>query len=156
MMAKVSITSTIFNTMKLELLFFYVHRNRWRPSDQPYDWRRPPWMRRWLMRPVYVQKSPGQWEQRMVVAVADVAAPFLSFLYSSVSSDFIDFHSMFDNERFHGNLQCVFEMLFLASKTAHRRAVFWKVMILHVDNMISPTKLWLHQDGVDTGKRSLS
>ena len=98
-----------------------------------------------------------------------------------VSSDFTDFHSMFDNltpllsvlhqifqairddtERFHGDLQCVFEVLFLASLGALALRQFaidqslWEAVIFHVNNMTGPMKLWLHQDGVDTEKRSQS
>ena len=65
-------------------------------------------------------------------------------------------------ERFHGDFQCVFEVLFLASLGALVPRQFaveqflQKAVIFHADNMTGPTKLWLHQDGVDAGKRSLS
>ena len=38
------------------------------------------------MRPIWVRKSFGQWEQGMVVAMADMAVPFLSFLCSSLNT----------------------------------------------------------------------
>ena len=56
-------------------------RNWWQPSNQPYNWGR--W---WLMRPICVWKGLGQWEQGMVMTVANVAVPFLSFLRSSVAA----------------------------------------------------------------------
>ena len=31
-----------------------------------------------------------------------------------------------------------------------------EAVIFHVDNITGPTKLWLHQDGLDAGRRSLS
>ena len=98
-----------------------------------------------------------------------------------VSSGFTDFSSTFDNfmplisvlcqifqtvrgdtEKFYGNLQCVFEALFLASLgvfALRQLAVdqfLREAVIFHVNNMTGPTKLWLHQDGVDAGKRSPS
>ena len=98
-----------------------------------------------------------------------------------ISSDFTDFRSTFDNftplvsvlcqifwtirgnsERFHGKLQCVFEAIFLAFLGALALRQFrveqflQEVVIFHADNMNSPMKLWLYQDGVDAGKRSLS
>ena len=60
-----------------------------------------------------------------------------------------------DTERFHGDLQCIFEALFLASLGALALRQFaieqllQEVVIFHVDNMTGPMKLWLHQDGVD-------
>ena len=67
-----------------------------------------------------------------------------------------------DTERFHGELQCVFEALFLSSLGALPLRHFAveqflrEAVIFHVDNITGPTKLLLHQDGVDAGKRSLS
>ena len=63
-----------------------------------------------------------------------------------------------DTERFHGDLQCVFEALSLASlgALALREFVAEKflreVLIFHVDRTWR-TKLWLNQDGVDAWKR---
>ena len=164
---------------KHSLFFFFVYHNWWGPSDHPYDWGRHLWVRRWLMRPICARKSLEQWKQRMVAAVADVAVHFLSFLHSSVSSGFTDLRSTLDNftplvlvlrqifqaircdtERFHGDLQCIFEALFLASWGALALRQFavgqflWEAMIFNVEIMTGPTKLWLHQDGVDAGKRS--
>ena len=54
----------------------------------------------------------------------------------------------------------VFEALFLASMEVFALRQFAvvqflrEVVIFHADNMTGPTKLWLHQDGVDAGKRS--
>ena len=112
----------------------FIHHNWWGPPDQPYDWGRYPRVHRWLMRPICVWKSLRQWEQGLVVAVADVAVPFLSFLCSSVatfllvSQTFVPclttLHHLSmscaswitirgDTERSHGDLQCVFESIFL-------------------------------------------
>ena len=98
-----------------------------------------------------------------------------------ISSGFTDFSSTFynftplvsvlcqifqairgKNERFHGDLQYIFEVLFLVSLGVLALRQFtveqflWEAVIFHVDNMTSPTKLWLIQDGVDGEKRSLS
>ena len=161
----------------------FVHRNRWGLSDQPYDWGRHPWVRRWLMRPICARKSLRHREQGMVTTEADLPVPFISFLRSSVAAFLLvsDFRSTFDNftlllsvlrqiflairgntERFHGDLQCVFEVLFLASlgPLTLRQFVVQQFLreeaIFHVDNMTGPTKLYLLQDGIDTGKRSQS
>ena len=93
-----------------------------------------------------------------------------------VSPGFIDFRFTFDNftplvsvlrqifqeiwgdtERFHGDLQCIFEMLFLASMGALALRQFAveqflrEAVIFHADNLTDPTKLWLHQNA---GKRN--
>ena len=63
---------------------------------------------------------------------------------------------------FHGDLQCVFEVLFLASFGALALRQFTveqslqAAVIFHADHMTGPTKLWLHQDGIDAWKRSSS
>ena len=67
-----------------------------------------------------------------------------------------------DTERFHGDLQCVFEVHFLAPLGALALRQFVveqflrEVLIFHVDNMTGPTKLRLLQDRVDAWKRSPS
>ena len=67
-----------------------------------------------------------------------------------------------DTKRFHGDLQCVFEAIFLASLKAFALRQFvvehflWEVVIFHADDLTGPTKQWLHHDGVDVGKRSPS
>ena len=106
---------------------------------------------------------------------------FPSQLSYCIPSCFTDFHSMFNNftplvfvlhqifqalrgdtERFHGDPPCVFEALFLASLGIFALKQFvigkflWEAVIFHMDNMNRPMKLWLHQDRVDGGKRSLS
>ena len=139
-------------------------------------------VRRWLMRPICGRKSLGQWEHRKVAAVADVAVPFLRFLRSSVvvfllASDFRFTFNNFttlisvlcqifqairnDTKKFHEDLQCVFEALFLASFGALALRQFAvaqfhrEVVIFHADRT-DPTKLCLYQVGVDTGKTSQS
>ena len=131
------------------------------------------------MRPICMRKSLGQWEQGMVAAVADVAVPFPVQLSCWVSSGFTYFRPTFDNftplvsvlrqiflairgdtKRFQGDLQCVFEALFLASlgalvlKQFAVKQFLCEAVIFHADNLTGPTKLWLHQDGEDAGKRS--
>ena len=101
---------------------------------------------------------------------------FPAQLSCCISSGFTDFYSMFDNfmplvsvlhqifktirgdtKRFHRDLQCVFETLFLAylGILALRQFTIeqflWIAVIFQVDNMTGPMKLWLHQDA---GKRS--
>ena len=73
------------------------------------------------------------------------------------------FHTIWgDTERFHGHHPCVFKALSLASLGAPALTQFaaehflQEVVIFHADNMTGPTKLWLHQDGVDSGKKSSS
>ena len=73
------------------------------------------------------------WAVRTRNGCGSVFSKFLEQLLSCISSGFTDFHSLFDNftpllsvlhqifqairgdnERFHGDFQCVFEVLFLA------------------------------------------
>ena len=138
---------------------------------------------RWLMRPICVWKS---WAVRTRNCSSSgwYCTAFSKFpmqLSCCVSSGFTDFSSMFDNftplvsalcqmfqtirgdtERFHGDLQCVFEPLFLDSLGALALRQFAieqflrEAVIFHADNMTGPIKLWLHQDGVDAGKKSPS
>ena len=150
-----------------EYNFFFVHCNLWGPSDQPYDWGRHPWVSRWQMRSICAQKSLGEWEQEMVMAVADVVVDFLSFLCCSVtvfllvSQTFTPLVSVLrqifkairsDTKRFHGDLLYVFEALFLASfehlpwDSSPYSSFFLEAVIFYADNMTGPTKLWLHQD----------
>ena len=150
--------------------FFFVHRHRWGPSDQPYDWGWDLWVHIWLMRPICARKSLGHWEQGMVATVTGVTVPFPAQLSCYISSGFTDFRCTFDNftplvsvlrqifqairgdtERFHGDLQSVFEAHFLASLGALALRQFaveqflQEAVIFHADNMTGPTKLWLHQ-----------
>ena len=102
---------------------------------------------------------------------------FPAQLSCCVPSCFTDVRSTFDNftslvlyqifktirsdiEKFHGDLQCVFEALFqtsigaLALRQFAVEQFFREAVIFYTDNMTGPTKLWLHQNGVDAGKRS--
>ena len=66
----------------------FVHRNRWWPSDQAYDWGQNLWVHRWLMRQISARKSIGQWGRGMVAAVADVAL-FSKVLLPSSAAAFL-------------------------------------------------------------------
>ena len=102
---------------------------------------------------------------------------FPAKLSCSVSSGFADFRSTFDNfaqlasvlrqvfQAIRGNterFQCIFEALFLASfgTLAQRQFAveqfFQEAVIFHADNMTGSKRIWLHQDGVDSGKSSPS
>ena len=131
------------------------------------------WLTLWL-RPICVRKSLGQWEQGMVAAVADMAVPFLSFLFSSVAAFLLvsqtfaphlttSLYFSLSSARYSWQLGVsVFEALFLASLGV---LALWQFAIepflqeavtFPANNITSPLKLWLHQNGEDAGKRSPS
>ena len=128
------------------------------------------------MRTTYVMKSLGQWEQGMVAAGDRVALPFLSFLllrffwFRRLSFHAWQLHTSYlcpfqaiwgDTERFQGDLQYVFEAIFLASLGAlalRQVAVeqFLREAVIFYADRTGPVKLCLHQDGVDARNRRRS
>ena len=95
------------------------------------DWGWDLWGLTWLMKPIWARKNFGQWKQGHEETEADVAGIFLSFpLLSFLFQGFLLYAwhlhatclcpasnipgNWSDTERFHGDLQCVFEALFLA------------------------------------------
>ena len=163
---------------------FFVRRNWWDEDHliKFYDWGRDLWVCRWLMRPIYAWKSLGLWPQGMVAAVVDVAVPFLSFLHSSVAAFLLgsltfaprwttSHYLSLSCTRYSRQLGAIpkdFRVTFSVSlkhffwshwKRLHRDCLPQRVSSRSSDlsyGQHGSTKLWLHQDGVDVGKRSLS
>ena len=119
------------------------------------------WWWKWLMWQCF-SKFPAQLSCCVSTGFTDFRSTFDNFptLVSVLSQIFQAIRG--DTERFHGDFQRVFEALFLASLGALSQRQFAveqflpEAVIFHADNMTGPTKLWLHRDGMDAGKRSLS
>ena len=143
-------------------IFFFVHCNRGGPSDQPDEWGKHLWVCRWdqsVCDKVLGSENKEWWRQWMMW-------PFLNVLRSSVAAFLLvslsfvpclttSRHLSLFCARYSRQLEAIpkdfmetSSILFLAScaKIVRRRAV--------ADNMTGPTKLWMHQDCVDAGKRS--